>query len=122
MSTSCPVGRKEYSRLLVGLACYLARKKRRISDGKSSRLRSFSAGRTSPGSPGGVAPIFELRSLACIINWSMKSPKPSFSYSKTNDELLLGLRDFEACFGELQSHRRSFICEARMAQLGNQTI
>src|SRR5437879_5912102 len=93
MSTSCPVGRKEYSRLLVGRACYLARKKRRIGDRKSSRLRSLSAGRTSPGSPGGVAPIFQLRSWACITNWSMKSPKSSLSF-ETNDELARCLRDF----------------------------
>src|SRR5258705_357136 len=94
MSTSCPLGCKEYSRLLVERACYLAREKRRIGDGKSSRLRSLSPGRTSSGSPGGTAPIFELRSWACITNWSMKSPKPSYSYSKRTMNCRRGLKDF----------------------------
>ena len=55
-----------------------------------------------------------------------EKPKTFIHAFETNDELARGLKGFrirtEACFGKLQSYWCSFIREARMAQLGNQTI
>ena len=55
-----------------------------------------------------------------------EKPKTFILAFQTNDELARGLKGFRirtrACFDKLQSHRCSFIREARMAQLGNQTI
>jgi pimeloyl-ACP methyl ester carboxylesterase len=59
--TSCPVGRKGNCRRFVGRTRCLAREVRHIGDGKGTRLRSLSAGRTSSGSLGRTASILELR-------------------------------------------------------------